>query len=105
MILIALWAILLYPGDAVQTDAEITDYIQKTHNTVYHPTGTVRMGAEADAGSPLDPQLRVKGVTGLRVADASVMPELATVNPNITTMMTGERCADLVKAARAATAR
>jgi len=97
------WAgVELYPGDAVQTDAEITDYIQKTHNTVYHPAGTVRMGAEADAGSPLDPQLRVKGVTGLRVADASVMPELVTVNPNITTMMIGERCADLVKAARAA---
>ncbi|MNR60015.1 Choline oxidase [compost metagenome] len=52
--------------------------------------------------SPLDPELRVKGVTGLRVADASVMPELTTVNPNITTMMIGERCAELVRAARQA---
>jgi choline oxidase len=85
----------------VQTDAEITAYIEKTHNTVYHPAGTVRMGAVDDIGSPLDPELRVKGVTGLRVADASVMPELVSVNPNITTMMIGERCADLVKAARA----
>ena len=67
----------------------------------YHPAGTVRMGAAGDPGSPLDPQLRVKGVSGLRVADASAMPELVTVNPNITTMMIGERCADLVKATRA----
>lgn len=90
----------LYPGADVQTDAEITAYIRKTHNTVYHPAGTVRMGAVDDVLAPLDPELRVKGVTGLRVADASVMPVLVTVNPNITTMMIGERCADLVKAAR-----
>ena len=88
----------LYPGQAVQTDEDIADYIRRTHNTVYHPAGTVRMGAEDDAMSPLDPQLRVKGVQGLRVADASVMPELTTVNPNITTMMIGERCADLIRA-------
>ncbi|MDI3240276.1 GMC family oxidoreductase N-terminal domain-containing protein [Arthrobacter sp. AL08] len=92
----------LYPGEAIQSDAEITDYIRKTHNTVYHPAGTVRMGAVDDVLSPLDPELRVKGVTGLRVADASVMPELTTVNPNITTMMIGERCAELVKEARLA---
>ncbi|WGW11756.1 GMC family oxidoreductase N-terminal domain-containing protein [Saxibacter everestensis] len=89
----------LYPGPEVQSDEEITDYIRKTHNTVYHPAGSVRMGAADDSHSPLDPELRVKGVTGLRVADASVMPELTTVNPNITTMMIGERCADFVKAA------
>ncbi|GAA1124966.1 GMC family oxidoreductase [Arthrobacter flavus] len=92
----------LYPGQDVQTDEEITDYIRRTHNTVYHPAGTVRMGAPTDDLSPLDPQLRVKGVTGLRVADASVMPELTTVNPNITTMMIGERCADLIKQTRPA---
>ncbi len=90
----------LYPGEAIQSDEEITDYIRRTHNTVYHPAGTVRMGASDDDLSPLDPELRVKGVTGLRVADASVMPELTTVNPNITTMMIGERCAELVKEAR-----
>lgn len=89
----------LYPGPDVQTDDEIADYIKRTHNTVYHPAGTVRMGAPDDDSSPLDPELRVKGVAGLRVADASVMPELTTVNPNITTMMIGERCADLIKSA------
>ena len=92
----------LYPGPDVRTDDEIADYIRRTHNTVYHPAGTVRMGAADDAASPLDPELRLKGVAGLRVADASVMPELTTVNPNITTMMIGERCADLVRAAATA---
>ncbi|WP_309081627.1 GMC family oxidoreductase N-terminal domain-containing protein [Zhihengliuella sp.] len=87
----------LYPGQDAQTDEQLQDYIRRTHNTVYHPAGTVRMGAEDDAMSPLDPELRVKGVKGLRVADASVMPELVTVNPNITTMMIGERCADLIR--------
>ncbi|GAA3708206.1 GMC family oxidoreductase N-terminal domain-containing protein [Zhihengliuella alba] len=87
----------LYPGQEAQTDEQLQDYIRRTHNTVYHPAGTVRMGAVDDAMSPLDPELRVKGVKGLRVADASVMPELVTVNPNITTMMIGERCADLIR--------
>src|SRR5690606_40217968 len=86
----------LYPGPDVQTDDEIADYVRRTHNTVYHPTGSVRMGAPDDDSSPLDPRLRVKGVTGLRVADASVMPEITTVNPNITVMMIGERCADFL---------
>ena len=92
----------LFPGPGVRTDEEIADYVTRTHNTVYHPTGSVRMGAADDAGSPLDPQLRVKGVTGLRVADASVMPEITSVNPNITVMLIGERCAEFVKAERAA---
>ncbi|RVW06678.1 GMC family oxidoreductase [Rhodococcus spongiicola] len=90
----------LFPGKDVQSDEELADYIRRTHNTVYHPIGTVRMGADADDMSPLDPQLRVKGVQGLRVADASVFPEHTTVNPNITVMMVGERCADLIKADR-----
>ncbi|WP_442239018.1 GMC family oxidoreductase [Rhodococcus sp. TAF43] len=85
----------LFPGTDVQTDEQIADYIRRTHNTVYHPVGTVRMGPDAD--SPLDPQLRVKGVQGLRVADASVMPKIVAVNPNITTMLIGERCADLIR--------
>jgi choline oxidase len=87
----------LYPGPGTQTDEEIANYLQHTHNTVYHPAGTVRMGTDDDDESPLDAALRVKGVTGLRVCDASIMPELVTVNPNITTMMIGERCSDLIK--------
>ncbi len=90
----------LYPGPEVQTDEQIEAYVRATHNTVYHLAGTVRMGAADDPMSPLTPDLAVKGVHGLRVADASVMPELTTVNPNLTTMVIGERCADLVASAR-----
>ena len=87
----------LFPGKDVQTDEQIADYITRTHNTVYHPVGTVRMGAPDDEMSPLDPQLRVKGVNRLRVVDASAMPEITTVNPNITVMMMGEKCAEMIK--------
>jgi choline oxidase len=89
----------LFPGEDVQSDEEIAEYVAKTHNTVYHPAGSCRMGAVEDEMSPLDPQLRVKGVTGLRVVDASAMPQLTAVNPNITTMLMGERASDLIKAA------
>lgn len=95
----------LFPGEDVQSDEEIADYIRRTHNTVYHPAGSCRMGPVEDADSPLDPQLRVKGVTGLRVADASVMPELVTVNPNITVYMIGERAAELIAEERQGTGR
>ena len=86
----------LAPGPR-RTDDELFDYIRETHNTVYHPACTVRMGAPDDPDAPLDPQLRVKGVTGLRVADGSVMPFLPAVNPCITTMMIGEKCADMMR--------
>ncbi|UEJ81191.1 GMC family oxidoreductase N-terminal domain-containing protein [Brachybacterium halotolerans subsp. kimchii] len=88
----------LSPGIEAQTDEELAEYISATHNTVYHPVGTCRMGPLDDADSPLDPQLRVKGVTGLRVVDASAMPEIVTVNPNITVMMMGEKCAEMITA-------
>ncbi|MFE0050291.1 GMC family oxidoreductase [Streptomyces sp. NPDC059013] len=88
----------LAPGPGTTSDDELFAYVRATHNTVYHPAGTVRMGGDDDPESPLDARLRVKGVRGLRVADASVMPLLTTVNPCITTMMIGEKCADMVKA-------
>src|SRR5262249_11240036 len=80
----------LAPGPDARTDDEIADYIRKTHNTVYHPSATVPMGG------PLDARLRVKGVTWLRVADGSAMPFLVDVNPCITTMMIGEKCAAMI---------
>ncbi|EDY51663.1 choline oxidase [Streptomyces clavuligerus] len=88
----------LAPGPGARSDEELFAYVRETHNTVYHPAGTVRMGAAEDRDAPVDARLRVKGVRGLRVADASVMPVLTTVNPCITTMMIGERCADLIRA-------
>jgi choline dehydrogenase len=86
----------LAPGPDAVTDDELIDYLRKTHNTVYHPAGTARMGAAGDSHTVVDPQLRVQGVTGLRVADASIMPFLPAVNPNITVMMIGEKASDLI---------
>lgn len=85
------------PGPEVRTDDELLDYIHKTHNTVYHPSCTVKMGADDDPSAPSDARLRVKGVEGSRVADGSFMPDLVTVNPCITTTMIGEKCADLLR--------
>lgn len=92
------WAgVELAPGKDVVRDDEIADYVTRTHNTVYHPACTARMGSADDVMAVCDPRLRVKGVRGLRVADASVMPFLGAVNPNITTMAIGEKCADMLK--------
>jgi choline dehydrogenase-like flavoprotein len=88
----------LAPGPDAQTDDELLDYIHRCHNTVYHPAATARMGAASDPMAVLDPQLRVKGVDRLRVVDASAMPKLPSVNPNITVMTMAEKCADLIRA-------
>ena len=87
----------LSPGSDAVTDDDLLDYIHKTHNTVYHPAGTARMGALDDPMAVLDPQLRVKGVERLRVVDASAMPKLPAINPNITVMTMAEKCADLIR--------
>ena len=87
----------LAPGPDATTDDELLDYIHQCHNTVYHPAATARMGAVSDPMAVLDPQLRVKGVSGLRVVDASAMPKLPAVNPNITVMTMAEKCADLIR--------
>lgn len=80
----------------VRDDAAMIEIIRDRADTVYHPVGTCRMGA--DAGSVVDPRLRVRGVDGLYVADASIMPALVSGNTNAPTIMIGERCADFVKA-------
>jgi choline dehydrogenase len=86
----------LAPGPDAQSDDEIIDYFHKTHNTVYHPACTARMGPEGDRDAVLDPRLSVRGVQGLRVADGSAMPFLPAINPCITTMMIGEKCAEMM---------
>ncbi|MCX7359988.1 MAG: choline dehydrogenase [Alphaproteobacteria bacterium] len=83
------------PGDHIRTDSEIDAWIRQNGETIYHPVGTVRMGADAKA--PLDEQLRVRGVDGLRVIDASVMPTLIGGNTNAPTIMIAEKISDLLR--------
>ncbi len=87
-----------YPID-LDDDAELDALIRSRADTVYHPVGTCRMGADADA--VVDPTLKARGVDGLYVADASIMPRLVSGNTNAPSIMIGERCADFVKAALA----
>ena len=84
------------PGPAVTTDAQILDFVRQQANPIYHPCGTCRMGG--DEASVVDPQLRVRGVGALRIADASIMPRITSGNINATCLMIGEKAADLVLA-------
>jgi choline oxidase len=88
----------LAPGPAVSNDEALVAYVKKSAATVYHPVGTCRMGAPNAVDAVVDPQLRVRGVSGLRVADASIMPRHVGVNPCLTVMQIGERCAELIVA-------
>lgn len=87
----------LAPGVEVESEEALAAFVENTHTTVSHPAGTCRMGAADDAMAVVDPALRVRGVAGLRVADASVFPEITGVNPCLTCMLVGERCAELVR--------
>ncbi|GAA6619238.1 GMC family oxidoreductase [Scytonema sp. NUACC26] len=84
------------PGPKVQSDRSLEAYIREVCNTVYHPIGTCKMGT--DPMAVVDPELRVHGVEGLRVVDASIMPTIVTGNTNAPTIMIGEKAADLIKA-------
>lgn len=88
----------LLPGPEIRTDEQLSAYARLHGTTVQHPAGTCRMGDVPDPLAVVDPQLRVKGVTNLRVADASIFPTMIGVNINLTCMMVGERCAELVRA-------
>jgi len=84
----------LQPGDAIASDEALLDYARRTGNSVYHPAGTCRMGTGPAA--VVDSHLRVQGVAGLRVADASVMPWVPSGNTNAPTVMIAERAADWI---------
>ncbi len=84
------------PGPKCQTDEEIDEHIRKTSITVHHPAGTCRMGADREA--VVDPALRVRGIGGLRVVDASVMPDLPCGNINAAVIMIAEKASDLIRA-------
>ena len=86
-----------YPSpDALQDDDKIRDFIRQTAKTVFHPVGTAKMGPDSDPMAVVDSELRVKGLHGLRVADASVIPTLVSGNTNAPTMMIAERAARFI---------
>ena len=85
-----------YPGDQIQTDDELLEAARHCGSTTYHVMGTCRMGPRTDPTAVVDDQLRVHGMEGLRVIDASIMPTMMSANLNAATMMIGEKGADMV---------
>ncbi len=84
----------IVPGVDRTTDDEILDWVKKAAETTYHPVGTCKMGS--DPMAVVDAQLRVHGIAGLRIADASIMPTLTSGNTNAPSIMIGEKAADMV---------
>ncbi len=85
------------PGPACRSDADLDAHIRATGITVHHPLGTCRMGTSPDDGAVVDPELRVFGTEGLRVVDASVMPDLVGGNINAPVIMVAEKAADMIR--------
>lgn len=84
----------IQPGNKVQTDAEIDDFIRQHCESAYHPTGTCRMGSARDKMTVVDEHCRVIGIDNLRVADSSIMPQVTNGNLNAPTLMIGEKASD-----------
>jgi choline dehydrogenase len=86
----------LVPGKSVTSDADLLEFARQKGTTVFHPTSTCRMGADAKA--VVDERLRVRGLDGLRVADASIMPTVVSGNTNAACVMIGEKACDMILA-------
>jgi choline dehydrogenase len=84
----------LLPGPDTQSDEDILEFIRNTGESVYHPVGTCKMGS--DDMAVVDDRLKVHGIEGLRIADASIMPTIISGNTHATTVLIGERCADFI---------
>jgi len=85
------------PGDAVRTDDELMDFARRVGVSSYHVNGTAKMGPASDPGAVVDERLAVRGVEGLRIVDASVMPTIPSANTCAATMMIAEKAADLIR--------
>ena len=85
------------PGPDVQTDLEWLDYARQYGSTAYHLIGTARMGPATDKTAVVDDQLRVHGLQGIRVVDASVMPNMPSANTYSSTMMIAEKASDMIR--------
>ncbi len=85
------------PGPDCVSDEQIDAHVRKTAITVHHPAGTCRMGTDGDPLAVVDPALRVRGIDGLRVVDAAVMPDLPGGNINAPVVMIAERASDLIR--------
>ena len=86
----------LVPGEDAQSDSELEEAVRREVELLYHPAGTCRMGT--DDGAVVDPRLRIRGVDGLRVADASIMPVIVGGHPNAAVLMIAEKAADMIRA-------
>jgi choline dehydrogenase len=87
----------LSPGAGVQTDGEIDAWVRQFGETIYHPVGTAKMGLEGDPMAVVNAELKVIGLDGLRVVDASAMPTLVGGNTNAPTIMLAEKAADMIR--------
>ncbi len=85
-----------WPGPGATIGAGLRAWIRGTVGSYWHPVGTCRMGPDTDPGAVVDPQLRVRGITGLRVADASVIPVIPNAPLNATVLAIAERAAGLI---------
>ncbi len=86
-----------FPGDKVESDDEMLAAAKERGTTTFHPMGTCRMGPESDPTSVVDDELRVRGLEGLRVADASIMPMMLSANINAATMMIADKASDFIR--------
>ena len=86
-----------FPGPQVQSDDEMLAAAKERGTTTFHPMGTCRMGPDSDPTSVVDDQLRVRGLEGVRVADASIMPMMLSANINAATMMIADKASDLIR--------